>query len=167
MAATQAAAYGCAARCRPGGRRAAPACGDATTIKTTAGPTDFAVLGRIHHDDGGSSDIHLVVGRAARKAGLGRIDLVWDGEPEPIDGGELIWLVTTNKGWAHLRGIAIAGASGRRHPFRADLYSAHAVGDPGPDRLAIRFYAVDADPNVESPNHKVHGSLEPGSIRLG
>ena len=108
MAVTASAAYGGPTRRRPDGRSRGRECGGATSTETTARPADIAARGRILHDDGGSSDIHLVVGRVARRAGHGRIDLAWDGDAEPIAGGELIWLVTTNKGWAHLRGIAIA-----------------------------------------------------------
>lgn len=79
----------------------------------------------------------------------------------------LIWLVLTNKGWAHLRGTAMTRDQGAPLPFRADLFSAGAVGHSGPDRIAIRIYPIDADPNLASPVHKVQGWLEAGGVRLG
>lgn len=101
------------------------------------------------------------------RRGRGPITIEWDADGVAVKGGELIWLVTTNKGWAHLRGVAWASEVSPHLPFRADLFSASVAGHPGPDRLALRFYAVGADPNVASPLYKAHGWLEPGSIRLG
>ena len=82
-------------------------------------------------------------------------------------GGSLVWLVTTNKGWAHLRGVATDRATGAGRPFRADLFSASGAGDDGADRLALRFYAAGADPNIAGPTHKIHGWMDRGSIRFG
>jgi hypothetical protein len=93
--------------------------------------------------------------------------LVWDLDDEAIDGGNLIWMVMTNKGWAHLRGTVRTRDDGAELPFRADLFSAAAVGAMGPDRVAIRIYPLDADPNIDSPIHKVQGWIEGGSVQLG
>lgn len=75
------------------------------------------------------------------------------------------WLVTTNRGWAHLRGKG--RSSDRTVPFRCDAYSARANGEDGPDVLAIRIYAPDADPGTDGPVAKLTLSLPSGSVRLG
>ena len=139
-----------------------------TTIDLAAAPEDLRASGLLHNDDArlGASSIRLVAETGVVRRGRGPITIEWDADGVAVKGGELIWLVTTNKGWAHLRGVAWASDLGPHMPFRADLFSATVAGDPGPDRLALRFYAVGADPNVASPLHKVHGWLEPGSIRL-
>lgn len=84
-----------------------------------------------------------------------------------VSGGSLIWIVTTNKGWAHLRGLTLDVIGHPARPFRADLFSAASVGDHGVDRIALRLYDPGADPNLASPTHKVRGWLEAGSVRFG
>lgn len=79
----------------------------------------------------------------------------------------LVWIVTTNKGWAHLRGVVQSSEADRRLPFRADLFAAASAGASGPDRASLRFYAAGTDPNVAGPILKLQGSLEPGSIAFG
>lgn len=126
-------------------------------------------VGLLHPDDADAPavEVLLVVAEPALRAGRGPITLAVDADGVAIMAGELIWIVITNKGWAHLRGVASTTSGGERLPFRADLFSAGAVGDEGPDRMALRLYAVDADPNVASPVHKLHGWMPHGSIHLG
>jgi len=131
-------------------------------------PDDLAVSGEVDPDGAGlaSVAIRLVIGAAIRRAGHGTIRLEVHGDALVVERGELVWLVTTNKGWAHLRGSATTD-DGRQLPFRADLYSAAAVDDPGRDRVALRLYAQDADPNLASPAFKLYGWLPHGSVALG
>ena len=60
----------------------------------------------------------------------------------------LIWIVTTNKGWAHLRGLARTGLDEDPRPYRADLFAASTQRAPGDDRIALRLYEPGADPNI-------------------
>lgn len=134
---------------------------------------DVTAIGLLHADDGRLVDIRLVVSGSVRRNGQGTISLTVADPAFDLQGATLVWLVTTNKGWAHMRGEAahmrgeavVAGVDGRR-PFRADLFAAHLVGDAGPDRFALRIYGAAEDPNVASPTHKIAGWMAVGSIRL-
>ena len=138
-------------------------------MQLAAGSRGLAVVGLLHPDDHGGSPVpvRLVVSAAVRRAGGGPIDVEITMDGLRASGGSLIWLVTTNKGWAHLRGVATDRTTGAGRPFRADLFAASGAGDDGPDRLALRFYAAGADPNIAGPTHKIHGWLDRGSIRFG
>lgn len=109
----------------------------------------------------------MIVTTAVLRAGRGPLTLDADLDGLVVMPGVLVWIVTTNKGWAHLRGIASTADGGGRLPFRADLYCADSVGDPGPDRMALRLYAAGVDANVASPSHKIQGWMDHGSIRIG
>jgi hypothetical protein len=81
-------------------------------------------------------------------------------------GEELHWLVTTNKGWAHLRGEGHLDGSRASAPFRADLMSAGPPPAAGPDRFALRVYEPGRDPNFASPLRKAAGDLVVGAVYL-
>ena len=135
-------------------------------IDTAARSRDVTAIGRLHADDGRLVDIRLVVSGSVRRDGQGTISLTLADPVFDLQGATLVWLVTTNKGWAHMRGEAdVAGMDGRL-PFRADLFAAELVGDAGPDRFALRMYSADEDPNIASPTYKVAGWMPVGSIRL-
>ena len=138
-------------------------------MKTATGSRDLVAVGLLHPDETGAPDVEvlLVVAEPALRAGCGPLILAVDADGVAIMAGELVWIVTTNKGWAQLRGVASTTSGADRLPFRADLFSADAVDDVGPDRMALRLYAMDADPNVASPMHKIHGWLAHGSIHFG
>lgn len=139
-------------------------------MKTATGSGDLVAVGLLHPDDAGASEVEvlLVVAMPVLRAGRGPLALAVDADGVAIMAGELVWIVTTNKGWAHLRGVASTTTSGAGQlPFRADLFCADSVGDVGPDRMALRLYAPGADPNVASPIHKLHGWMAPGSIHFG
>jgi hypothetical protein len=127
----------------------------------TAG--DLAAIGSVHAEDETSVDVRLVVGGSVRRSGRGSIELHLAGYGLDITRAELIWLVTTNKGWVHMRGEATV-ADGDRLPFRADLFAAGQVRDGGPDRIAVRIYAAGDDPNRSSPIRKLGGWMAAGSI---
>lgn len=134
-----------------------------------ARPSGLVAVGLLHPDldEGTGVPVRLTVDGSVMRAGRGPIAIDVDAAGYVVTGGTLVWIVTTNKGWAHLRGTAWADDPGMPRPFRADLYSADAVGDPGVDRFAFRLYGVEDDPNVASPTHKIHGWLDARSIRLG
>lgn len=138
-------------------------------MKTATGSRDLVAVGLLHRDDAAASTVEvlLVVAMSVLHAGRGPLALAVDAGGVAIMAGELVWIVTTNKGWAHLRGVASTTSGAGQLPFRADLFSADSVGDVGPDRMALRLYAPDADPNVASPIHKLHGWMAHGSIHLG
>lgn len=138
-------------------------------MKAATGSKDLVAVGLLHPDDSGAPavEVLLVVAMPVLRAGRGPLALAVDADGVAIMAGELVWIVTTNKGWAHLRGVASTASGGERLPFRADLFSADAVGDVGPDRMALRLYDIGADPNVASPTHKLHGWMPHGSIHLG
>jgi len=142
--------------------------GTVTTIETTGGSNELAAIGRIRPDEpnSGEATIRLIVSVAVRRVGRGQISLTWQSDQLSIAGGALIWIVTTNKGWAHLRGDCWDANPKLRLPFRVDLFSASAIGSDAPDRVALRVYAPDVDPNTGSPTHKIFGSLGNGGIRL-
>lgn len=128
----------------------------------------MAVVGLLHPDgrDGPAVAVRLVVSGAVRRAGGGPIEFEIAIDGLETSGGSLVWLVTTNKGWAHLRGVATDRATGAGRPFRADLFAASGAADIDPDCLALRFYEEGADPNIAGPTHKIAGWLDRGSIRL-
>lgn len=128
----------------------------------------LSAIGWFESDDPGrpAVAIRLVVGSATRRAGRGPIELAIDLDELRIGGASLVWLVTTNKGWAHLRGLAEERETGADRPFRADLCSAQSAGVDGPDLLTLRIYGPGADPNVDSPTIKLQGHLPQGSVRL-
>ena len=131
----------------------------ASTTRSSA----LAAVGPVQADDATLVEVRLLVADGVRRAGRGAIELELVGDELAVAEAELIWLVTTNKGWAHMRGEATL-ADGRRLPFRADLYDASQARDPGPDRIALRIYAAGDDPNRSSPIRKLGGSMAPGSI---
>ena len=135
------------------------------TIHTPTRSDDLAAIGNAVADDTAPLDIRLVVPGPIRRAGRGPIELILATCGLEVAGAELIWLVTTNKGWVHMRGEA-RRTDGIRLPFRADLFAAAYAHDLGPDRVAIRLYAPGDDPNRASPIHKLGGRMVAGSIRL-
>jgi len=107
-----------------------------------------------------------VVQPAARRGAPDPIAFEWTVGALTIVSAELVWAVRTNKGWAHLRGLACA-ANGVDHPFRADIFGPRSVGAEGPARIALRVYDAGADPNQASPIVKIQGLLEPDDVDLG
>lgn len=126
----------------------------------------LTVVGRMFGEDGTVWDVRVIVTADIRRSGRGAITFVWADEDLAIDGADLAWVVTTNKGWAHLRGVASVVQDERRLPFRADLFSSLRAGELSPDRIALRLYDVDGDPNLSSPIRKVQAWMEPGSVRF-
>jgi hypothetical protein len=117
-----------------------------------------------HTEDGQPVRIELHVPAASRAASgpiTGRIA----GAGLDLEALALDWLVTTNRGWAHLRGVG--RHAGIEVPFRCDLYSARAEGREDVDLAAIRVYGPGSDPTRDGPTAKVTVTLPPGSIRLG
>ncbi len=110
--------------------------------------------------------MRLCIERRTRRREPGPLTFEWVVGDLGIDGGELMWAVRTNKGWAHLRGLAHA-RDGVDHPFRADIYGPRSVGADGPARIALRIYDVDTDPNQASPIVKVQGLLDADAVELG
>jgi hypothetical protein len=136
------------------------------TTRTPTRSGDLAVIGLVHGDDAHDVEVRLIVPDAVRTAGRGPIRLQLARNGVELRQAELIWLVSTNKGWFHMRGEAVAAAGGPPLPFRADVYASVIGRDRGPDRLALRLYAPGDDPNQASPVDKVSGWMEPGSIRM-
>jgi hypothetical protein len=135
-------------------------------IDTAARSGDVTAIGQVHADDHRLVEVRLIVPSTVRRAGRGNVSLVLADPEVDIEGATLLWLVTTNKGWAHMRGEAdVAGGTGRL-PFRADLFAGAAMADGGPDRFALRMYAAGDDPNRASPIHKFAGWMPVGSIRI-
>jgi hypothetical protein len=132
---------------------------------TTSSSSELTAIGALTGDDDGTVDVRLVVPVDVRRVGRGRIALSLRMPDLAIEGAELIWLVTTNKGWAHMRGKASL-VGGTELPFRADLFAASQIHDPGPDRFALRVYAEGEDPNRASPICKLSGAMPAGSIRV-
>ena len=109
----------------------------------------------------------LVVPAAVRRAGHGPITMGLEADGLRITEATLVWMVTTNKGWAHLRGSAGTGPGSATHPFRADLFAASLVPGTDDDRVALRVYEPGADPNVAGPTLKLLAVLPRGTIHLG
>ena len=129
---------------------------------------DLVAAGGVCPDDGTADRIQLRlrVPAASRRRGLGPLDLVVTMDGITLAAGRLIWLVTTNKGWAHLRGEGWGEDLALRFPFRVDVFSAAAVRADPPDRIALRLYAPGTDPNVDGPIHKLAGWFETGGARI-
>jgi hypothetical protein len=131
-----------------------------TSIGTIAIPRASATL-----EDGSAADVTLRIPRSSRVAG-GPIELRIVGADLDLTGMTIEWLITTRLGWAHFRGMGRLG-DGALVPFRCDLQSSAATGGDGPDRIALRVYAVGTDPALEGPIAKLVATLPIGSVRLG
>jgi hypothetical protein len=129
------------------------------------GLRDLVAIGAIEMEGGPGVEVRLVIPAGVRRRGRGPMGLAISDGLIVLDGGDLIWLVTTNKGWVHMRGEART-EHGKRLPFRADLYASTAGRDGGPDRFALRLYAAGDDPNRASPIAKLGGPMAAGSITI-
>lgn len=96
----------------------------------------------------------------------GAIELVVRSSGLTFTGERVVWLVTTNKGWLHLRGVGRLDG-GPPAPFRCDLFSSAMVRADGPDLMVLRIYDAQADPNHDGPVAKLRAALGAGSVQLG
>ena len=140
-------------------------------IGSTARTDEVTVVGTVYGDDGPTTAVRLRVPAAIRHVGAGAIELDVACPGLTLVRAELIWIVSTNKDWVHMRGEATAVESVRPLPFRADLHGTGGnvpdVGDTaGRDRFALRVYAAGDDPNRASPIIKIGGWMDAGSVRL-
>lgn len=131
--------------------------------------SDLVAEGIVHPDDpvGEPVPARLVVTADVLRAGRGPLVIDLAIGDRTLLSASLVWVVRTDTGWAHLRGLAEPDGADPARPFRADLFSAAAIDDPGPDRIAVRLYGPTDDPDVDGPTHKLHGWLASGSVRLG
>jgi hypothetical protein len=131
------------------------------------GPDATAAIGPTRSADERPIALRLHVPAAVRQTGHGPITLELEADGLRITHATLVWMVTTNKGWAHLRGLVGDGSGSSDRPFRADLYAASLLAGTEDDRVALRVYDVGADPDAAGPTHKLQGRLPRGSVRLG
>jgi len=119
-----------------------------------------AILG-----DGLAIEVRLRIPAASRDR-EDPLDLLIQSSGFSLSGERVLWLVATNEGWLHLRGIGRFNG-GSAAPFRCDLLSSETGGTEGPDLIAVRVYDADADPNRDGPVARLRVSLPPGSVQLG
>src|SRR6476659_7537767 len=110
--------------------------------------------------DLGPLDITLRVDAAARARGRGHLALHVVAGGWELTGVELLWVVTTNKGWIHLRGTARLADGATAQPVRMDVYGGGHGAPPDPDRIALRLYPPDTDPNLAGPIVKLMGTFD-------
>jgi hypothetical protein len=118
----------------------------------------LVVQGRAETDLG-PMDVTLRIPTTTRVAGRGPLDLHVVAADWELAGVDLHWVVSTNKGWFHLRGTARLSGHAHDQPLRMDVYGGLAT-PPDPDRVALRLYPPDSDPNLAGPIVKLMGVFE-------
>jgi hypothetical protein len=114
--------------------------------------------------DLGPLEISLRLDAAVRRTGRGPLELHVVASDWTLTGVELLWVVTTNKGWTHLRGTARLAEGAADQPIRMDIYGGGLGGPPNPERIALRLYPPGSDPNLAGPIVKLMGTFEEPAV---